>query len=120
MKVKDILEGRHPHDQYYRPKPKSQFKTKPRPKKTLHYTEDMFDNWTTDIRTRFEDATAYYDEENEEVIAMSPDRKHSYGKWSKNRKGDYKGVSFYNKRPLNTVTRSKRLKLATEGFKNET
>ena len=108
MKIKDILEGRHPHDQYYRPKPKSQFKPKPRPKRTLWYNDDQYDNWVTDIRYRFPDAQAYYDEETEEIIAATPDMKKTYGKWSKKAKGAYKGFSLENPRPLNTVTHSSR------------
>ena len=115
MKVEEILEGRHPHDQYYRAKPKSQFKIKPRPRKTLWYNDDQFDNWSVDIRTRFSDAAAFYDEETEEVIACSGDMSKSYGKWSKNRKGSYKGVSFEVPRPLKTVTKfRKRLKPVKE------
>mgnify|MGYP001818325377 FL=1 len=111
MKLSELLEGRHPHDQYDRPKPKSQFKPKPRPRKTLWYTDGMFDNWAADIRTRFSDASAYYDEETEEVIACSGDMSKTYGKWSKNRKGNFRGVSFEKPRPLNTVTKfKKRLK----------
>jgi hypothetical protein len=111
MKVKDILEGRHPHDQYYRPKPKSQFKPKPRPKKTLWYADDQYNNWAADIRFRYPDAQAYYDEETEEVVAATPDMKKSYGKWQKKGKGRFKGFSFEKPRPLNTVTRfAKRLK----------
>jgi len=105
MKVKDILEGRHPHDQYYRPKPKSQFKPKPRPKGTLWYNEDQYDNWATDIRFRYPDAQAYYDEETEEVVACSSDMKNSYGKWSKKSKDKFKGFSLENGRPLGTLTR---------------
>ncbi len=117
MKISELFEGRHPHDQYYRAKPKSQFKTKPRPKKTLWYNNEQFDNWSTDIRTRFSDAAAYYDEENEEVVACSGDMKNSYGKWSKNKDDGFNGVSFYKPRPLDTVTRGrKRLRLAKEGF----
>ncbi len=117
MKLKDLLEGRHPHDQYYRAKPKSQFKWKPRPKKTLWYNGDQFDNWSADIRTRFSDATAYYDEESEEVVACSGDMKKSYGRWRKKDKEGRNGVSFYKPRPVDTVTHNrKRLRLATEGF----
>jgi len=111
MKVNELLEGRHPHDQYYRAKPKSQFKPKPRPKKTLWYGEEQFDGWSADIKSRYPDAAAYYDEESEEVIATSSDMSKSYGKWSKRKKGNFRGVSFYEPRPTNTVTKfSKRLK----------
>jgi len=53
MKIYELLEGRHPHDQYYRAKPKSQFKPKPRPKKTLWYGEEQFDGWSADIKSRY-------------------------------------------------------------------
>ena len=111
MKVDELFEGRHPHDQYYRAKPKSQFKTKPRPKKTLWYNDDQYDGWTADIKSRFPDANAYYDEESEEVVACNGDMSQSYGKWSKRRKSNFKGVSFMNPRPTDTVTKfRKRLK----------
>jgi len=111
VKLNELFEGRHPHDQYYRAKPKSQFKPKPRPRGQLWYNSDQFDGWTSDIRTRFDDAAAYYDEESEEVVACNGDMTKSYGKWSKNKKGNFKGISFEHPRPLGTVTRfSKRLK----------
>ena len=85
-------------NKYYKPVPK---KPKARPKKTLWYNN--YENWVMDVQTRFPAARAFYDEENEEVIAACPDCKETYGKWS-NKKKDYPGVSFDKPRNLPSVT----------------
>jgi len=97
MKVVELLEYKN---KYYKPVPKT---PKSRPKKTLWYNN--YDNWVADIKTRFPDATAFYDEENEEIVAACPACKESYGKWSKNKK-DYQGVSFEKARNLSHVTKN--------------
>lgn len=98
MKVTELLEYKN---KYYKPVPK---KPKSREKKTLWYNN--YDSWVADIKTRFPDALAYYDEENEEIIAGSGDSKECYGKWSKKKKDDYKGMSFYVGRNLSHVVRN--------------
>lgn len=98
MKVIELLEYKN---KYYKPVPK---KPKPRAKKTLWY--DNYENWVADIKTRFPDACAYYDEENEEVMANSDDGKQCYGKWSKKKK-DFQGVSFFKSRNIPQVSRNK-------------
>lgn len=97
MKVEDLLEYKN---KYYKPIPR---KPKPRNKKTLWYNN--YENWVTDIKTRFPDAHAYYDEENEEILATSDDCKQCYGKWSKKKK-DFQGVSFFKGRNLPHVSRN--------------
>jgi len=102
MKVKDLLEYKN---KYYKPVPP---KPKPRNKKTLWYND--YENWVKDITTRFPTARAYYDEENEEIMATSDDCKKCYGKWSKNKK-DFQGVSFHKARNVPFVSNNgKRLK----------
>lgn len=95
MKVQELLEYKN---KYYKPVPK---KPKARGNKTLWYNE--YERWVGDIRTRFPDAQAYYDEENEEIIAACDQCKDSYGKWSKNAK-DWKGVTFFRPRSMQNVT----------------
>lgn len=111
MKVIELLEYKN---KYYKPVPK---KPKPRAKKTLWY--DNYDNWVTDIRTRFPDARAYYDEENEEIMAASDDCKQCYGKWAKKKK-NFKGVSFFKSRNLPHVNRNKNRLKRIEDEKKET
>jgi len=97
MKVIELFEYKN---KYYKPVPK---KPKARGKGTLWY--NSYDNWVGDVKTRFPDAIAFYDEENEEVFAASDDCKQCYGRWSKKKK-DYQGVSFYKGRNLGHVTRN--------------
>ena len=97
MKVTELLEYKN---KYYKPVPK---KPKPRPKKTLWYND--YNSWVADIKTRFPNARAYYDEENEEIIAACENCKECYGKWSK-RKEKFNGFSFYKPRQINFVTRN--------------
>lgn len=97
MKINDLLLLEY-KNKYYKPVPK---KPKPRKKSTLWYNK--YENWVADIKTRFPDAQAFYDEENEEVVATCKDCKDCYGKWSNNKK-DYQGVSFHKSRNLANVT----------------
>jgi len=97
MKVEELLEYKN---KYYKPVPK---KPKPRPKKTLWYND--YESWVADVKTRFPDAQAFYDEENEEVIASCSACKETYGKWS-NKKDGFKGVSFYKPRNIRSISRN--------------
>lgn len=97
MKVMDLLEYKN---KYYKPVPKT---PKSRAKKTLWYNN--YENWVADIKTRFPDANAYYDEENEEIVAACNDCKETYGKWSKKKK-DYQGVSFEKPRSVPHTSRN--------------
>jgi len=97
MKVEEILFEYK--NKYYKPVPK---KPKVRPKKTLWH--DNYDRWVTDIKARFPDAHAYYDEENEEIVAACEKCKDAYGKWSK-KKDKFPGVSFYKPRHVSSVTK---------------
>ena len=101
MKVEELLEYKN---KYYKPVPKG---PKTRPKKTLWYNN--YDNWVADIKTRFPDARAYYDEENEEIIAACHKCEDIYGKWSK-KKDKHPGVSFFKPRKLLNTTHAKHLK----------
>ena len=105
MKIVDILVEYK--NKYYKPVPKKQ---KKRAKKTLWY--QGYENWVTDIQLRFPNAKAYFDEENEEIIAGCDACKETYGKWSKKNKAAYKGVSFNKPRDISTVSKNKdKLKL---------
>lgn len=88
-------------NKYYKPIAR---KPKPRAKKTLWYNN--YEHWVSDIKSRFPDAHAYYDEENEEIMANSDDGKHCYGKWAKKKK-DFQGVSFFKSRNVPHVSRNK-------------
>jgi hypothetical protein len=112
MKVSEIL--LEYKNKYYKPVPK---KPKTRAKKTLWY--DNYDHWVTDIKTRFPEARAYYDEENEEVVAACEKCKDAYGKWSK-RKDKFPGVSFHKPRNLLNVTKyAKNLKQVNDPPKSK-
>ncbi len=110
MKVEELLEYKN---KYYKPIAK---KPKARPKKTLWYND--YENWVADIKTRFPDAQAYYDEENEEIMASSDDCKQCYGKWSKKKK-EFPGVSFFKSRNMPLVNKSKRLNRIEDKKKDE-
>jgi len=106
MKTSELFEYKN---KYYKPVPK---KPKARKKSTLWYNN--YDNWVADIKTRFPDAHAYYDEENEEVVAANDDCGECYGKWSK-KKPKFQGVSFHKGRQTLHVTRNgKKLKRIDE------
>ena len=97
MKVIDLLTEYK--NKYYKPVPR---KPTVRAKKTLWHNN--YENWARDIKSRFPDANAYYDEENEEIIAACPEGKEAYGKWSKKKKG-FPGVSFHKPRSVATVSK---------------
>ncbi len=97
MKVIELLEYKN---KYYKAVPK---KPKARGSKTLWY--DKYENWVGDIQTRFPDASVYYDEENEEIVASTGDCKQCYGKWSK-KKDKFPGVTFFKPRNIARVRRS--------------
>lgn len=102
MKVSELL--LEYKNKYYKAITK---KPKPRPKKTLWYNE--YENWVADIKYRFPDSHANFDEENEEIVATDDAGEVCYGKWSKNKKG-MKGVTFNNPRnPKHTSRNHKRL-----------
>ncbi len=111
MKISEILTEYK--NKYYLPVPK---KPKKRGDRTLWY--DNYDNWVGEIQNRFPDARAHYDEEREEIVATSDDQKECYGKWSKKKKGDYKGVTFAKTRDPRYVNRNhKRLKRMEDPIK---
>lgn len=85
-------------NKYYKPVPR---KPTVRAKKTLWYND--YDQWVMDIKSRFPDSQAYYDEENEEIVAACKDCKDCYGKWSKKKK-DFQGVSFHKARNMQHAT----------------
>jgi len=97
MKVIELLEYKN---KYYKPVPR---KIKVRAKKSLWYNN--YDNWVADVKSRFPDSHAFYDEENEEIVAACDGCKECYGRWSKKKKG-YQGVSFEKPRNLQSVYRN--------------
>jgi len=104
MKISEIL--LEYKNKYYLPVPK---KPKKRGKKTLWY--DNYENWVGEIRNRYPEARAYYDEETETIVATSDDQKECYGKWSKKMKREHKGVTFAKSRnPMHVSRNIKRLK----------
>ncbi len=111
MKVEELLEYKNKYYKRIGPKPK------PRPKKTLWYND--YESWVADVKTRFPDAQAFYDEENEEIIASCPGCKDSYGKWS-NKADGLKGVTFKGPRNIRSVSRNfDRLKRIEDKKKQE-
>ena len=96
MKVIDLFEYKN---KYYKPVPKA---SKPRKNKTLWYND--YELWVKDVITRFPHAKAFYDEENEEIMAGTADCTQCYGKWSKKKAG-MKGVTFHKERCMQHVNK---------------
>jgi len=105
MKVIDLFEYKN---KYYKPVPKV---SKPRKNKTLWYND--YARWVNDITVRFPHAKAFYDEENEEILAGSDDCIQCYGKWSK-KKNDMQGVTFNKARGMRHISKQKQAKLLSK------